>query len=304
MPDLNRRQALVPSGATALANPVGTAPGLWIEAGERACVLLPGPPRELQPMYEAHVAARLRDRAGGRRLRRRVIALTGLPESRVDELAQPIYARFADEPVPLATTILASPGRIELHLSAGGADADVLDRALESGVARLLPALGRAVYSTDSRSLEEVVAGALLARGLWLAVAESCTGGRVLGRLTDVPGSSAWLRGGVVAYDNAVKSDLLGVPPALLEAHGAVSEPVAAAMARGVRERLRADVAVAVTGIAGPTGGTPDKPVGTVVIARDGVAPAARTFRFTGDRSMVREFSVAAALDMIRRAIE
>jgi nicotinamide-nucleotide amidase len=304
MPEVNRRQALMPAGAVALPNAVGSAPGLWIESGDRACVLLPGPPRELQPMYDAHVARRLRDRAGERHVRRRVIALTGQPESKVDEIAQPIYAGFAGEPVPIATTILASPGRIELHLWASGTDAGALDRALQSGVSRLLPALGRAVYSTDGRSLEEVVADRLLSRGLWLAVAESCTGGRVLGRLTDVPGSSAWLRGGVVAYDNAVKIDVLGVAPDLLRAHGAVSEPVAAAMARGVRERLRADVAIAVTGIAGPTGGTPDKPVGTVVIAVDGIAASARTFRFAGDRSMVRQFSVAASLDLVRRVLD
>ncbi len=303
MAESNARQAQVPHGAVVLANERGTAPGLWIESGEQVCVLLPGPPRELQPMYDALVSPRLARRTGGRRVRRRVIALTGQPESRVDEIAQPIYSRFAREDVPIATTILASPGRIELHLSASGTDTDALDRALEAGVARLTDALGSPVFSTDGRTLADVVGQRLVDTRQRLAVAESCTGGLVLGQLTDVAGSSAWLVGGVIAYDNAVKVDVLGVPRPLIDAHGAVSEPVAVAMAAGVRTRLGADVGVAVTGIAGPSGGTPQKPVGTVVIALDGPQPAARTFRFGGDRAMVRQFSVAAVLDMVRRAM-
>jgi len=304
MPEINARQALVPEGAEVLPNPVGTAPGLWIAAERHVCLLLPGPPRELQPMYESEVAPRLIRRAGARRLRRRVIVVAGKPESTVDEIAQPIYSAFVHEPVPIATSILASPGRIELHLSASGEDVEALDRALDAGVARLAPALGRAVVSTDGRRLELVVADRLQAAALRLAVAESCTGGLMLGRLTDVPGSSAWLVGGVVAYDNAVKVEALGVPAELIETHGAVSEPVASAMAVGVRERLRAGLGVAITGIAGPAGGTPEKPVGTVVIAVSGPTSVVRTFRFGGDRAMVRQFSVAAALDMVRRALE
>jgi nicotinamide-nucleotide amidase len=304
MAESNVRQAQVPDGAEVLDNLVGTAPGLWIEAEGRVCVLLPGPTRELQPMFDSGVAPRLRERTGGRMVRRRIIALTGQPESKVDEIAQPIYSTFVGEAVPIATTILASPGRIELHLSATGADTDALERALDAGVARLRGALGSAVFSTDGSRLEEVVARQLVGRGLKLAVAESCTGGLVLGRLTDVPGSSAWLMGGVVAYDNAVKTGMLGVPAELIEAHGAVSEPVAGAMARGVRERLGATIGVAVTGIAGPAGGTPAKPVGTVAIALDGPTSVVRTFRFGGNRIMVRQFSVAAALDMVRRATE
>jgi len=304
MPEINARQALVPDGADVLPNTVGTAPGLWIEAGRKVCVLLPGPPRELQPMYDAEVLPRLIKRTGARHLRRRVVVVAGKPESQVDEIAQPVYSMFTLETVPLATTILASPGRIELHLTASGADVEALDRALESGASRLANALGSAVVSTDGRRLEEVVAERLLARGLRLAVAESCTGGLTLSRLTDIPGSSQWLLGGVVAYANAVKVDLLGVPAQLIETHGAVSEPVASGMARGVREHLRADIGVGITGIAGPAGGTPDKPVGTVVIAVDGPTPRVKTFRFGGNRAMVRQFSVAAALDMVRRALE
>jgi len=214
-----------------------------------------------------------------------------------------VYSTFATEAIPLATTILASPGRIELHLSAAGSDATALDGALDQGVQRLAAALGDAVFSTDGRTLEQVVAAILEARKLRLAVAESCTGGLVLGRLTNVPGSSGWLIGGVVAYDNAVKIEALGVPPALIEEQGAVSEEVARAMAEGVRRRFGADIGLSVTGVAGPSGGTPAKPVGTVAIALDGPSPRARTFAFGGDRAMVRALSVAAALDMVRRSL-
>jgi nicotinamide-nucleotide amidase len=302
MPERNRRQALVPRGAAVLANVNGTAPGLWIEGHDRIVVLLPGPPRELQAIFDTHVAPRLGDLAHGQRLRRRVIKITGRAESQVDEIAQPIYTPLAGGAVPIQTTILATPGQIELHLSARGTDVGALDAALESSVARLAEALAPAVFSVDGRSLEVVIADLLKSRGWTIAVAESCTAGLVLGRLTEVPGSSAWVRGGVVAYANDVKTAQLGVLEAMLAAHGAVSEPVAQAMADGVRTRLGADIGLAVTGIAGPDGGTDAKPVGTVVIAASGAVEAVKTFRFLGDRQMVRLQSVAAALDLVRRA--
>ena len=190
---------------------------------------------------------------------------------------------------------------IELHLSARGQDVAALDRALEAAVDALAAALGPVVFSVDGRGLEQVVGHLLRERGFRISVAESCTGGLLLGRLTEVPGSSAWVLGGIVAYDNTVKSHRLGVPADLLQAHGAVSEPVAQAMGRGVRTGLGADVGVAITGIAGPDGGTPAKPVGTVVIA---VVTAAgetvRTFSFHGDRRMVRQQAVMAALNLVR----
>lgn len=302
MPERNRRQALVPRGAAVLTNVNGTAPGLWIEARDRIVVLLPGPPRELQAIFDRHVAPRLEELAYGRRLRRRVIKITGRAESQVDEVAQPIYSPLAEGTSPIQTTILATPGQIELHLSARGTDIAALDAALESGVVRLAEALAPAVFSIDGRSLEVVIGDLLRSRGWTIAVAESCTAGLVLGRLTEVPGSSAWVRGGVVAYANDVKTTQLGVPEATLAAHGAVSEPVAQAMAEGVRTRLGADIGLAVTGIAGPDGGTEAKPVGTVVIAASGAVEAVRTFRFLGDRQMVRLQSVAAALDILRKA--
>lgn len=303
MAAINRRQAQVPAGAVPLANAVGTAPGLWIETGDRIVVLLPGPPRELEPMFDGAVRPRLDPRTGGRRVRRRVIKLTGRAESQVDEVAHPIYSAFRAGPTPIETTILATPGRIELHLSARSADVAAADAALEAAVEQVASALEPFVFSVDGRTLEQVVGGLLDERGLHVAAAESCTGGLVMGRLTDVPGSSTWFLGGVVAYDNDVKVRELGVPLDVIGRHGAVSEPVAAAMAAGVRARFGADLGIGVTGIAGPTGGTAAKPVGTVVVAVDGPASRVRTFRFPGDRRAVRAHSVAAALDMARRAL-
>ncbi len=303
MPEINRRQAQVPHGATVLDNPNGTAPGLWLPVGERVIVALPGPPRELKPMWDTHVAARVAALAGPGRLRRRVLKTVGKGESQVDEIAAPIYGRWTSLEPPITTSILASPGQVELHLSVQGTDEAALDRVLDAAVDELRQALGMPVFSVDGRELEEVVGALLEAREATVAVAESCTGGLILGRLTSVPGSSAWVTGGVVAYDNAVKVQQLGVPQELLDAHGAVSEPVALAMAAGVRAALDTTYGLAVTGIAGPTGGTDDKPVGTVVIAAAGPGGEAVviTFRFPGDRAMVRQMSVQSALDMLRR---
>jgi nicotinamide-nucleotide amidase len=174
---------------------------------------------------------------------------------------------------------------------------------LDDAVRALQAALGSIVFSVDGRSLAEVVGDLLRERGARIAVAESCTGGLAIGRLTDVAGSSQYVVGGVVAYANDVKKEQLGIPAAVLEAHGAVSEPVASAMADGVRQELGAEVGVGITGIAGPTGGTATKPVGTVVIAVSGPAAAVRTSHFIGDRQMVRTQAVQAALDLVRRSL-
>jgi len=304
MPDINRRQAMVPVGATVLDNPRGTAPGLWMPVGTRVLVALPGPPRELKPMWDDHIAPRVAERTGRQRLRRRTLKIAGRGESHVDEIAAPIYGRWRSHVPAIETSILASPGQVELHLSAQGTDVDQLDRALDEATAELATALGRPVFSTDGRELEEVVGDALRALGATVSAAESCTGGMLLGRLTNVPGSSAWVTGGIVAYDNLVKVDQLGVDAQLLKEHGAVSEPVASAMAAGVRARLATSVGVGITGVAGPTGGTEAKPVGTVVIAVDGPGAAhlVRTVRLPGDRAMVRQMSVQTAMDMLRRA--
>lgn len=307
MPEINRKQAMVPHGATALANPHGSAPGLFLEAAGKIAILLPGPPRELQPMLTAlaEPSGRLGVRAGAERLHTVSLFTTGLSESHVEELSQPLYSRWRHAVEPIETTILATPGQVELHLtmrSADGARArDVLDEARE----RLVKALGDCVFCTDGRLLPECVGDLLRARGLHLAAAESCTGGLLLARMTEVAGSSAYVRGGVVAYDNALKIGLLAVAPGVLDAHGAVSEPAAAAMVDGLHARTGAEVCVAITGIAGPTGATEGKPVGTVVVAIriDGQPLSVGTHLFPGARDIVRFQATQTALDGVRRRL-
>lgn len=301
MPAVNRRQAMIIDGATWLPNANGTAPGQMIDVDGRLVALLPGPPRELQPMFHASVAPAIAARAGGRRLRRRVLKTTGRSESQIEEIAQPIYSRLMRQDPAIETTILASPGLVELHLSASGPDEAIIDAGLASGIEQLREALGDAVFSVDGRSLEEIVGGLLRERGWRVAAAESCTGGLLMQRLTDVAGSSAWVEGGVVAYANDVKIAAVDVDRGLLQRHGAVSEPVARSMAIGVRRRFGTDVGVAITGVAGPDGGSEEKPVGTVFIAVATDRCEAGRFLFPGDRSMIRQFSASAALNMMRR---
>jgi nicotinamide-nucleotide amidase len=305
MPDINRRQALVPRGAVALPNTRGTAPGLWIERDDRIVILLPGPPRELEPMFDAVIAERLRKSAGATRLYRRVIRISGRTESSVDQVAAPVYSRWKEWPEPIATTILAAPGEIALHLTIRSGDAAAAQGALDRAIVELRTALGDDMFSADGRSLEEVVGALLLDRGLRIAIAESCTGGLVASRLTDIAGSSNYLELGVVVYSNASKTALAGVPAQLIADHGAVSEPVAVALAAGVRARAGVDVGVGVTGIAGPGGGSEQKPVGTVVaaVSGPGTQERVRTFRLGGDRSMVKLQASQASLDMVRRAL-
>jgi len=304
MPDINRRQAMVPRGAVVLENPNGTAPGLWIERGRTAMVLLPGPPREMKPMLEGVVRNRLAPRSGTAGLFRRVLKITGRAESDVDAHAQPTYAKWTSRPVPISTTILAVLGQIELHLTAQAANPDAADAALDAAVLEMQQVLGPSVYSTDGRSLEAVVGDLLRQYTLTIAVAESCTGGLLASRLTDVPGSSDYVERGVVCYSNRSKTELAGVPAALIAEHGAVSEPVARSMAEGIRSRAGTNIGIGITGIAGPGGGTPEKPVGTVsvaVISDD--ETRVRTFQFIGGRDMVKFQAAQAALNMTRLAV-
>ncbi len=304
MPEINRRQAMVPRGAVVLPNPNGTAPGLWFERGQAAIVLLPGPPREMTPMLEAVIRERLEPKTGGAGLFRRVLKITGRAESDVDAQVQPVYAKWVAQPVPIRTTILAVLGQIELHLTAQAASRADADVALDAAVRELQEVLGPSLYSTDGRPLEAVVGGLLRERTLTIAVAESCTGGLLMSRLTDVPGSSDYVECGVVCYSNRAKTELAGVPDALILEHGAVSEPVAQAMARGIRSRAGTDIGIGITGIAGPGGGTPEKPVGTVAVAvvmEDEMR--VRTFQFLGGREMVKFQAAQSALNMTRLLI-
>jgi nicotinamide-nucleotide amidase len=301
MPGINRRQGMVPRGATVLDNPNGTAPGLWLERGKTAIVLLPGPPRELKPMFETLVRDRLRPASSGGGLFRRVLRITGRTESDVDAHAQPVYGPWANQAVPISTTILAVLGQIELHLTAQAPTQAEADAALDAASAQLQDVLAPAVYSADGRTLEVVIGDLLRERTLTIAVAESCTGGLLASRLTDVPGSSAYVERGVVCYSNRSKIDMVGVPEELIREHGAVSEPVAGAMAAGIRARAGTNVGIGITGIAGPDGGTPEKPAGTVCIAvvLNG-EEWVRTFPFFGGREMVKFQATQASMNMLR----
>jgi nicotinamide-nucleotide amidase len=300
MAPVNEKQADVIEGATVLPNARGTAPGQWLDLGGRLLFLLPGPPGEMQPMFDDQVLPLLRERSGGRALRTRVLRIASMGESDVEQVVAPLYKTFQNP----RTTILGGAGQTELHLTAEGAtpaEAEARIEELASGMRALLP--GR-IYSEDGSELAEVVGALLRERRLTLALAESCTGGLLAARLTSIAGASDFLERGYVTYANQAKVELLGVDPALIETHGAVSEEVARAMAEGVRRAAHTDLGVAITGIAGPGGATPDKPVGLVFLALSGsVGDRVRRVQFPGDRERVRGQAVQAALEMVRRAL-
>jgi nicotinamide-nucleotide amidase len=301
MAPVNEKQADVIEGARVLVNPLGTAPGQLFDAGDRLVVLLPGPPHEMKPMFDEQVLPLLRERAGGRAIVTRILRIASMAESDVEQLVAPIYTRFANP----TTTILGGAGQVELHLTAEGASAEAAAARIDELAAAIREALAGRVYSDDDRELPEVVAGLLKERRLRVAVAESCTGGLLAARLTDGAGASEFLERGYVTYSNRSKVELLGVDPLLLETAGAVSEEVAAAMATGARRAAGADVGVAITGIAGPGGGTADKPVGLVFIALEGAAGTrVRRAHFPyGGRQRVRFQATQAALEMLRRGL-
>ena len=298
MPEVNTRQALVPEGAEPLENTRGTAPGLWLETGGKVIVLLPGPPTELQPMFVREVKPRLARRGANLRLYTRDLRITGLPESDVDQRVASIYTQYAGT----ETTILASPGEIQLHPRVWSEDEVAATKLLDEMVKRFALALGENLFSTSGETLEDVIAKDLQEHRATVAVAESCTGGMLAARLTNVPGSSSYFLGGVVSYSNDLKSAWVDVPKELIEAKGAVSSEVALAMADGIRRRTGATLGVGVTGIAGPGGATPEKPVGLVHIAvADEKGTKERNFRFPGDRDRIRHQATQASLDMVRR---
>jgi len=300
MAAVNLKQADVIAGATVMRNARGSAPGQRVETGRSIVVLLPGPPSEMLPMFEEQVVPVLAARVGGRVLRTRILKIASMSESDVEQAVAPVYTTFTNP----RTTILGAPGQVELHLTAEGAsDGEARDRieALASGIRAALP--GR-VFSEDGRELHEVVAELLVERGLRVALAESCTGGLLSARLTELPGASRYLDRAYISYANTAKVDQLGIDPAILSRMGAVSEEVAQAMAAGARQKAGADLAVAITGVAGPGGGTEEKPVGLVFVALDGAAGTrVRRCFFPGERGRVRVQAVQAALEMVRRGL-
>lgn len=300
LPAVNEKQADVIEGAEPLRNPRGTAPGQCLATPEQLLFLLPGPPAEMEATFEESALPRLRERAGVRALSTRVLKIAGMAESEVEQLVAPVYTTF-DNP---RTTILGGVGQVELHLTGTGACQEEAAERVEALAAALRPRLPGRIFSEDGRELPEVVGALLLERGLTLAVAESCTGGRIAARLTDVPGASGFLGRAYVTYGNRAKVELLGVDPALIESAGAVSEEVARAMAEGARRAAGAHLGLGVTGIAGPGGGTADKPVGLVHLAVCGAAgERVRRAVFPGDRNRVRTQAAQAALELLRRVL-
>lgn len=298
MPEINKRQAMVPEGAIVLENAQGTAPGLWLETDGHIVILLPGPPQELKPMFTQEVEARLAKHTTGVRLYKRELRVAGMAESDVEQRIAPIYTRYTDA----QTTILASPGEVQIHLRAWSADATAAEKLLSEMVERIAMALSENIFTTKGESLEEVVARDLNLNGATIAVAESCTGGLLAERLTSIPGSSSYFLGGVVCYSNELKRAWVDVPADLLESKGAVSVEVARALAEGIRRRSGSTLGLAVTGIAGPGGGSPDKPVGTVHIAlAEGAGGKERSLCFPGDRDRIRWQAAQGALDLVRR---
>jgi nicotinamide-nucleotide amidase len=301
MPPSNRGQAEVPEGAIVLPNPRGTAPGLWLEnAAGRLAILLPGVPHEMRGLLVEEVLPRLVARGGKnpRVVRSRTLRTTGVPESALGERVGPLEDALA----PLSLAYIPSVDGVDLRLTAWSLEPPKADRLLAAGAERLGRELGAHCYGEDETDLAAVALAAVRARGATIAVAESCTGGLLGARLTAIPGASDTFVGGVVAYDDGVKTDILGVPAEILERHGAVSEEVVRAMAAGAARTFGARCTLAITGVAGPGGGTPEKPVGTVWLAlqADGATAAVRRV-FPGDRAEIRARSAQAALDLLRR---
>lgn len=296
----NRSQAEVPRGAAVLPNRWGTAPGLWFEGQPGLVILLPGVPSEMRGLLQHEVLPRLASRGGTSVIRSRALRTTGVPESTLAERISGIEAVVA----PLSLAYLPSTQGVDLRLTAWNLPAPEADARLAAGLAEIRQRAAEWIYGEDEVDLAAVVLAEARRRGWKIATAESCTGGGVGQRLTDIAGSSDVYLGGVVAYDNSVKQSLLGVSPALLDRHGAVSEPVAAAMVQGVTARLGAHLGIGVTGIAGPGGGTAEKPVGLVYISiAVGESVVVTRSVFPGDRAEVRARAAQVALNRLRLAL-
>jgi nicotinamide-nucleotide amidase len=306
-PESNINQAMIPEGAVILPNQHGSAPGIWLEndAGKWVA-MLPGVPREMRGLLADELLPKIRERLardGAQSLtviKSRTLRTTGVAESALADQLGTLAAGFDG----LSLAFLPGVEGVDLRLTSRGLTGQAADEALERGIVKLRAAAGRYVFGEDAADLAAVVLDASRRKGVRIAVAESCTGGLLGARLTAVPGSSDVFLGGVIAYDNKVKRSMLGVSDSDLEEHGAVSEQVAAHMARSVREKLGAEIGIGITGVAGPGGGTAAKPVGMVWVATDGIRTEARCLRLFGTREEVRERAAQAALDMVRRALE
>ena len=300
----NAKQADVLSGATVLPNSLGSAPGQWIAGkfggSERLLMLLPGPPYELKAMFESECIPRLRARIPLQHIATRTLKIALMAESQVDARVAPIYKTYAD----VETTILAGGGEIQLHLRCRKDSKEEADARVEELAEKIQDELGDAIFSCKGESIEQIVSYLLQMRNMTLAVAESCTGGLLAERITSLSGSSRYFLGGAVVYSNELKTQFANVPKALIDQHGAVSREVAASMAEGIRKRCLSSYGVGITGVAGPGGGTEQKPVGLVYVALAGEEGTQVVERnFPGDRKRVRQFASQQALEMIRRAL-
>lgn len=297
MAEINKRQAFIIEGAEALENPNGTAPGQWMDLQGKMLMLLPGPPGELRPMFENECMTRLRDRLPARHLRTRFYRVAGMGESDVDQLIAPAYTPYPK----VLTTILAAVGDIQIHLRAFSAVAEEAEALVDEVGRRIEELLGERIYSRNGDALEAVVGQRLLERGATLAVAESCTGGMLGARITQVPGASEYFLGGFQVYGKPMKTRLLGLDDRVVNQYGVVSEEVAKAMAESARDRTGATYALSVTGEAGPGSSSPGIEPGTVwigVAGPEGVK--AKLIKVLGDRDRVRLFAVQTALNLLR----
>jgi nicotinamide-nucleotide amidase len=304
MPPNNAKQADVIEGATVLPNARGTAPGQYLEAQvdgkPRIVILLPGPPHELEALWRMECEPRLQEMLPPAAIATKVLKTALLGESAADLRAAPIYKKHPE----VETTVLAGQGQVEFHLRANAPTVEEAQSAVDKLAGELEDEFEDDVFSTCGESLEEIVGYFLQMRRLTLAVAESCTGGLVAERITSVPGSSRFFLGGAVVYSNELKTLFADVPPLLIEAHGAVSKEVAVALAENIREICNADIGLGITGIAGPAGGSEEKPVGTVWIAvSDGSRNETMHRRFPGDRERIRRWASQQALDLVRRMV-
>ena len=300
MPEINSRQAMIIERAELLENPRGSAPGMYLDYEGKPIAIMPGPPREMQPMFEQLVLPRLEKKAGDVRVVRRVLRVSGMGESAVDELIAPVYTQYRNP----QTTILFTKTEIEIHLTAQAKTESEAELMLDGLAGQLEDRLGDALFAFRGETMEEIVGLKLNVGGFTLGIAESCTGGLISYRLTEVPGASAFLIETVVCYSNESKIKTLGVDPELIERYGAVSAEVAEALALGVKRHADTDFGLAVTGIAGPGGGTPEKPVGLVYLGlADDAHVEHKRLMLPGDRSLIRWRSSQAALDLLRRRL-
>ncbi len=294
----NERQALILQNAQVLHNAKGTAPGMFVIDGDKRIVMLPGPPREMKPIFEEQVLPNLQKLSHGLRVKRKVLKVSGMGESSVDAQIAPIYSKYKNP----TTTILFNRTEVQIHLTASGATDMEVDRLLEELAEKIEEKLEVNIFSVQGESLEEIVGRWLTVKQFTIATAESCTGGLIATRLTDVPGSSRYFLQGLVTYSSQAKIDLLDVPAELIAEKSVVSAEVAQAMAIGIKKKSGATIGVSVTGIAGPEGGTPECPVGLVYIGlASDIEVIHKKLQLPGDRERVRWLASTVALDLVRR---